>query len=95
MKTMYVYIMTNKHNTVLYTGVTNNIERRVSEHKSEDGSVFTKKYNCNKLVYFEVLHSALDAIDREKQIKGGSRKKKEDLINEENPTWSDLSIRWD
>jgi putative endonuclease len=95
MKTMYVYIMTNKHNTVLYTGVTNNLERRVREHRSGDGSVFTKKYNCNKLVYFEVLHSALDAIAREKQIKGGSRRKKEALINEQNRDWKDLAKDWE
>ena len=92
---MYVYIMTNKHNTVLYTGVTNNLERRVREHRSGDGSVFTKKYNCNKLVYFEVLHSALDAIAREKQIKGGSRRKKEALINKQNRDWKDLAKDWE
>ena len=85
-----VYIMTNAHNTVLYTGVTNNLARRVYEHKNGLGSAFTKKYNANKLVYYEVGNSIHSAIAREKQIKGGSRKKKVDLINSLNPEWKDL-----
>ena len=85
-----VYIMTNTHNTVLYTGVTNNLARRVYEHKNGLGSVFTKKYNIHKLVYYEVGDSIHSAIAREKQIKGGSRKKKVDLINSLNPKWKDL-----
>ena len=88
----YVYIMSNKNNTTLYTGVTNEIERRVSEHKSGLIPGFTKKYNCNKLVYYEVFSDINQAIDREKQIKGGSRKKKLLLIERLNPEWKDLSI---
>jgi len=85
-----VYIMTNIHNTVLYTGVTNNLVSRVYEHKNGLGGVFTKKYNVHKLVYYEVGDSIHSAIAREKQIKGGSRKKKVDLINSLNPKWKDL-----
>jgi putative endonuclease len=77
-----VYIMTNAHNTVLYMGVTNDLARRVYEHKNGLGGMFTKKYNVHKLVY--------NAIAREKQIKGGSRKKKIELINSMNPKWRDL-----
>jgi putative endonuclease len=85
-----VYIMTNAHNTVLYTGVTNNLQRRVLEHKSGTGSGFTKKYNVTKLVYFESGDNVNVAIAREKQIKAGSRKKKIDLIESINPEWNDL-----
>ena len=82
--------MTNIHNTVLYTGVTNNLARRVYEHKNELGGSFTKNYNIHKLVYYEVGDNIHFAIAREKQIKGGSRKKKIDLINNVNPEWKDL-----
>ncbi len=85
-----VYIMTNVHNTVLYTGVTNNLERRVMEHKAGKGGTFTKKYNVHKLVYFECGNDVNAAIFREKQIKAGSRKKKIDLIKSINPDWKDL-----
>ncbi len=85
-----VYIMTNAHNTVIYSGVTNNLARRVHEHKSGLGGVFTKKYNVNKLVYYEVSDSVHAALAREKQLKGGSRKKKIDLINRVNSEWKDL-----
>ena len=71
----YVYILTNKHNTVLYTGVTNDLKRRVYEHREKLFSGFTKKYNVYKLVYYEVSVSIEAAIQREKQIKGGSRRK--------------------
>ena len=88
-----IYIMTNFNNTVLYTGVTNDLIRRVYEHKSGfDPNSFTSKYKITKLVYFESFHSIEEAIAREKQIKGGSRKKKENLINSVNPEWKDL---WD
>jgi putative endonuclease len=90
-KQFFVYIMTNKTNTVLYTGVTNNLPRRVYEHKEKIGSKFTARYNVNKLVYYEVFQDAYSAIAREKQIKAGSRKKKLDLINGMNPDWRDLS----
>jgi putative endonuclease len=85
-----VYIMTNAHHTVLYTGVTNNLARRVYEHKNGLGSAFVKKYNVHKLVYYEIGNDAYAAIAREKQIKGGSRQKKIDLINSMNPEWKDL-----
>jgi putative endonuclease len=85
-----VYIMTNAHNTVLYTGVTNNLKRRVYQHKNGTGSLFAKKYNVNKLVYYETGDNVYSAIAREKQIKGGSRKKKIDLMNSLNPEWHDL-----
>ncbi len=89
-KAYCVYIMTNAHNTVLYTGVTNNLARRVYEHKNGLGSIFVKKYNVHKLVYYEQGNDVNAAIAREKQIKGGSRKKKIDLINKMNPAWKDL-----
>ena len=85
-----VYIMANAHHTVLYTGVTNDLFRRVTEHKSGEGSAFTKKYNITKLVYFECGDDINTAIAREKQIKAGSRKKKIELIASINPTWEDL-----
>jgi putative endonuclease len=85
-----VYIMTNTHNTVLYTGVTNNLARRVYEHKNGLGGIFTKKYNIVKLVYYEITDDVNSAIAREKQIKGGSRKKKENLIKNMNAEWKDL-----
>ena len=89
-KQNYVYIMTNAHNTVLYTGVTNELQRRVLEHKSGKGSEFTKKYNLTKLIYFESGDDINVAIAREKQIKPGSRKKKIELIESINPEWKDL-----
>ncbi len=89
-KYYYIYIMTNRKNTVLYTGVTNNLRRRVYEHKEKLVKGFTKKYNITKLVYCEVFDRIEDAIMREKQIKGGSRQKKIDLINSMNKDWRDL-----
>jgi putative endonuclease len=86
----YVYIMTNKHNTVLYTGVTNDLRRRAYEHRSGRGGGFTSKYNVHKLVYYEVAESVEAAIAREKQIKGGSRQNKVDLVEGMNPEWVDL-----
>jgi putative endonuclease len=85
-----VYIMTNANNTVLYTGVTNNLLRRAYEHRNGLGGIFTKQYNITKLVYYEVTDNVHSAIAREKQIKGGSRKRKIDLINSLNPEWKDL-----
>ena len=82
--------MTNAHNTALYTGVTNNLARRVYEHKNGLGSKFVKKYNIHKLVYYEIGNDVNATIAREKQIKGGSRKKKIDLVNNMNPQWKDL-----
>ena len=86
----YVYLVTNKRNTVIYTGVTNNLIKRIYEHKRSLGSKFTSKYNVNKLVYYEVFETVLDAITREKQIKAGSREKKMKLITENNPSFKDL-----
>jgi putative endonuclease len=85
-----VYIMTNLRNTVLYTGVTNDLARRVYEHKNDLGSSFVKKYKICKLVYYEFGDNVQAALEREKQIKGGSRQKKIDLICSLNPTWKDF-----
>jgi putative endonuclease len=89
-KQYYVYILTNKGNNVLYTGVTNDLQRRVYEHREKLVEGFTKKYNVYKLVYFEDTESIEAAIKREKQLKGGSRRKKIDLIESMNPKWEDL-----
>lgn len=86
-----VYMLTNKNNTVLYTGVTNNLKRRLYEHQHNLVDGFTKKYNVHKLVYFDSTTDARSAIEREKQIKGWSRAKKNALINEFNPEWKDLT----
>lgn len=83
--------MTNQRNTTLYIGVTGNLPKRVWEHKEKIVKGFTKKYNIDKLVYYEVYSDPLSAIEREKQLKNYSRKKKEELINKENPEWRDLS----
>ena len=85
-----VYIMTNQYNTVLYTGVTSNLLRRVTEHKDKTVSGFTSKYHVTKLVHYEEYATMEEAIAREKQIKGGSRQKKIDLIKSKNPEWKDL-----
>ena len=89
-KTYHIYILTNKHHTVLYTGVTGDIIRRIWEHKNKVNDGFTKRYNVTKLVYMEPYRSINNAIAREKQIKAGSRQKKLDLINDLNPDWIDL-----
>jgi putative endonuclease len=89
----YVYIMTN-HSRTLYTGVTNNLRRRVAEHKSKMIPGFTQRYNINKIVYFEVTNDVYSALTREKQIKGWMRKKKIALIESVNPEWKDLSEDW-
>ncbi|MBQ9148393.1 MAG: GIY-YIG nuclease family protein [Oscillospiraceae bacterium] len=87
----YVYILTNTHKTVLYTGVTNDLVRRVYEHKNHlDKGSFTARYNVEKLVYYEVTSDVEAAIEREKQIKGWSRKHKNKLIESKNPNWTDL-----
>jgi len=87
----YVYIMTNKSGT-LYTGMTNNLERRVSEHKQKKISGFTKKYNITKLIFFEWFTNPRDAIAAEKRIKGWTRAKKIKLTNDSNSEWKDLSL---
>jgi len=89
-KKSYVYIMTNKRNKVLYTGVTGDLIKRVYEHKEKLTKGFTKKYNVNKLVYYEVFDDMANAISREKQIKAGTREKKIELVNIMNDKWQDL-----
>ena len=91
----YVYILSNKYNTVIYTGITNNLERRLYEHKNKINQSFTSKYNINKLVYFEYTNDVRSAIDREKQLKGWRRDKKNSLISKANPEWIDLSKTWE
>jgi putative endonuclease len=93
MKRYYVYIMLSKAG-VLYVGVTNDIKRRVNEHKKGRGSDFTKRYEVNKLVYFETKRNGTSAIKREKQIKAWRREKKVKLIDSINPGWEDLSRDW-
>jgi putative endonuclease len=92
-KNYYVYIMTNRSKT-LYTGVTNDLIRRVYEHKNKMVEGFTKKYNITRLVYFEETGDVQSAIAREKQIKGWLRSKKITLIESANPKWKDLSEGW-
>jgi putative endonuclease len=92
-KNYYVYIMTNRSKT-LYTGVTNDLIRRVYEHKNKMVECFTKKYNITRLVYFEETGDVQSAIAREKQIKGWLRAKKVALIESKNPEWKDLSEGW-
>ena len=89
----YVYILTNAKNIVLYTGVTSNLIKRVYEHKNKIVEGFTKKYNLYKLVYYEAFEDMMNAIIREKQIKGWLRSKKIALIEQMNPTWEDLYWR--
>jgi putative endonuclease len=89
-KQYYVYIMTNKINTVLYTGVTSDLKKRIWEHKEKIIEGFTKNYNINKLIFFEISNDPENAILREKQIKAGPRTKKVELIMGINPEWEDL-----
>jgi len=89
-KLFYVYIMTNKLNTVLYTGITSDLIRRTYEHRNKLIEGFTKRYNITKLVYYEIFNDPENAILREKQIKAGSRQKKVELINNMNEQWIDL-----
>ena len=89
-KQYYVYIMTNKINTVLYTGVTSDLKKRIWEHKEKVIDGFTKNYNINKLIFFEIYNDPENAILREKQIKAGPRTKKVELIIGINPEWKDL-----
>ncbi len=89
-KQYYVYIMTNKNNSVFYTGVTNDLKKRIFEHKEKLIDGFTKKYNIDKLVYYEIFDDVYNAISREKQIKAGSRRKKMMLVNNKNKQWKDM-----
>jgi len=86
----YIYLMMNNANTVIYTGVTSNLQKRIYEHKEKLIEGFTKKYNVTKLVYYEQFDNIVSAIEREKQIKGGSRQDKVNLIKRINPEFRDL-----
>ena len=90
-KTYYVYILTNKTRSTLYTGMMGNLEQRVDQHKNKDIEGFSKRYNLGRLVYYEEHDSPLDAIRREKQIKEWKRIWKDELVESINPTWRDLS----
>jgi putative endonuclease len=89
-KYYYIYILANKNGKVIYIGVTNDLIRRVWEHKEKLVDGFSKKYNVDRLIYYEVFEDAYEAISREKQLKAGPRKKKVKLINSINPNWVDL-----
>ena len=89
-KQFYVYIMANKKNSVLYTGITSDLEKRIYEHRQKLSPGFTSKYNINKLVYYEVFEDSYNAFSREKQIKGGSRNKKISMVESMNKNWKDL-----
>ena len=90
----YIYLLTNWNNKVLYTGMTNNLERRVYEHKHKIVRGFTQKYNIDKLVYYEHTTDVHSAIEREKEIKKWRREKKNKLIKSVDPEWKDLSDEW-
>ncbi|WP_281387999.1 GIY-YIG nuclease family protein [Atribacter laminatus] len=89
-KQAYIYFMSNRYNKVLYVGITSNLIKRVWEHKNKVVDGFTKRYNLNKLVYYEIYDDIETAINREKQIKSWPRKKKIELIHSLNPHWDDL-----
>ena len=91
----FVYILSNWNDSVLYIGVTGNLPRRLYEHRNHLVDGFSSKYNTEKLVYFEETNDVYGAIAREKQLKGWTRKKKNDLIMKVNPEWKDLSANWD
>ena len=91
----YVYILSNWDDSVLYIGVTNDLTRRLYEHRSHLADGFTARYNVHKLVYFEYTNDVRSAIDREKQLKGWRRDKKNALISKANPEWIDLSKTWE
>ena len=92
MKDYYVYILTNEYNNVMYIGVTNDLRRRVYEHKSGEIEGLTKQYNVHKLVYFESGHDVKAAIAREKQLKGWKRERKNALVESVNPEWKEIQV---
>lgn len=94
MKTYYIYMIANKSNTVLYIGVTNNLERRIFEHKHKIIKGFSSKYNLTKLVYYEEYSDITTAIAREKHLKGWRRSRKNGLVETVNPEWKDLTDEW-
>ncbi len=89
----FVYILTNKNNKVLYTGITSDLKKRLFQHKNKLVEGFTRKYNVSKLVYYQAFGDSQKAILKEKQIKGGPRAKKIRLIEEQNPNWEDLYLK--
>ena len=93
-KNYYVYLLTNWNNKVMYVGVTNNLERRMYEHKNKLVQGFTQKYNVDKLVYFEETRDVYAALEREKEIKKWRREKKNALVLKDNEEWRDLSEGW-
>jgi putative endonuclease len=93
-KSYYVYLLSNWNNKVLYIGVTNDLERRIYEHRQKLIAGYTEKYNVNKLVYYEETSDVIAAISREKQLKKWRRDKKNALVNGLNPEWKDLSLDW-
>ena len=93
-KHFYVYLLTNCNNKVMYVGVTNDLQRRLYEHKNKLVQGFTEKYNVDKLVYFEETDDVNSALAREKEIKKWRREKKNQLVNRINPTWKELSLEW-
>jgi len=93
MKTGYIYIMTNQKNGTLYVGVTSNLVKRVYEHRNALVDGFTKKHGLKKLVYYEIFEDIVNAIEREKQLKAGNRKRKLNLIEANNPNWLDLYLQ--
>ncbi len=94
MRTFFIYILSSR-SRVLYTGVTHDLQRRVREHRHPQRDCFTGRYRVNRLVYFESVENSLSAVAREKQIKGMSRKRKIELIEQENAAWADLSEQWE
>ena len=94
MDSYYIYILSNFTNTTLYIGVTNNLQRRLNEHKTKSIKGFTEKYNVNKLVYFEETTDIKSAIQREKNLKKWKREWKIELIRKKNPNFNDLSANW-
>ncbi|QQS12090.1 MAG: GIY-YIG nuclease family protein [Rhodospirillales bacterium] len=93
MRTYHVYIMTNVHRTAMYIGVTNDLERRVAEHRAGAGGAFTRRYRIDTLVHVETCDRIDDAIAREKELKGWRREKKDRLVESANPAWADLAPR--
>jgi putative endonuclease len=89
-KTFYVYMVSNRSRTVLYTGMTKSLERRLWFHTNAKPNSFVRRYRCDRLVYYESFNTARDAISREKEIKGWRREKKNELVRTSNPSWKDL-----
>ncbi|HEX8252071.1 MAG TPA: GIY-YIG nuclease family protein [Thermoanaerobaculia bacterium] len=93
-KQYFVYMVTNRWKNVLYTGMTNSLERRMWQHKNKALPGFTKRYNCDRLVYYEIFDEVNQAIEREKQLKNWPRARKNELVESMNPAWNDLAADW-